>query len=72
MDRDGRQGWSRKAEEGWLRVFGEPGPRTVAFPDQIERKLVEGFKASTRVDSGCPSDDESAQGVAPLSRSPVV
>lgn len=22
VDRDGHQGWSRKAEEGWVRVFG--------------------------------------------------
>ena len=43
MDRDGRQGWSRKAEEGWVRVFGDPGPKTVAFPDRVERMIVEGF-----------------------------
>ena len=50
MDRDGRQGWSRKAEEGWVRIFGDPGPRTVAFPDRVERMIVEGFDQSVNTE----------------------
>lgn len=71
MDRDGRQGWSRKAEEGWLRVFGEPGPRTVAFPDRVERLIAEGFR-SPAVDNGRPPGDTSAKAREPFGRDPVV
>lgn len=36
------QGWTRKREEAWDRVFAEK-PQTVALPDQAQELLERGF-----------------------------